>query len=83
MYMELKRGLAGPARIGRVQFSKSRKTLNDRGKKLQSLKGIGYNANYHDLESPAWYWVSGRRKDGNDTLYPGIVAIDGDVREEC
>lgn len=28
------------------------------------------------------YWVSGPRKDGQDTLYPGVVEIDEDVRVE-
>ena len=34
------------------------------------------------VESGLEFWVSGCRKDGNDTLYPGIVEIDEDVREE-
>jgi len=28
------------------------------------------------------YWISGCKKAGDDTLYPGIVEIDEDVREE-
>jgi hypothetical protein len=34
----------------------------------------------HDTR--VWYWISRCRADGQDTLYPGIVEIDGDVREE-
>ena len=82
MYIEMKPGLAGSARIGRVQFSKTRKTIYYAGKKLQSLKGSGYKANYFNVESGMWYWVSRCRKDGNDALYPNSVEIDEDVREE-
>ena len=35
-----------------------------------------------DRESNETYWISGPRKDGQDTLYPGLVEIDDDVREE-
>jgi len=80
MYVEMKPGLTGPARIGLVTFSKTRKTIYYNGKKLQSLKGA-YKANYYDVESGMWYWVSKCRKDGNDTLYPGIVEVDDAVRE--
>jgi hypothetical protein len=82
MYIEMKPGLSGPARIGRVRFSKTRKTIYYDGKKLQSLKGNGFKANYYDVESAMQYWVSNCKKDGNDTLYGGIVEIDDDVREE-
>ncbi len=81
MYVEMKRGLLGRARIGRIRFSKTRKTLYYSGKKLQSLKG-GYKANYYDVESGMEYWVSKCKKNGSDTLYPGIIEIDDDVREE-
>ncbi|MEQ8790197.1 MAG: hypothetical protein RIC55_28130 [Pirellulaceae bacterium] len=82
MYIEKKPGLAGPARIGRVRFSKTRKTIYYNGKKLQSLKGSGYKANYYDVESGMHYWISKCRQDGADTLYPGEVEIDDNVREE-
>ena len=82
MYIEEKPGLAGHARIGRVSFSATRKTIYYAGRKLQSLKGGGYKANYHNVESGLRYWISKCKKDGNDTLYPGIVEIDDDAREE-
>ena len=83
MYIESKDdGLTGPARIGRVQFSKTGKTIYDMGRELQSLKGCGFKANYFDVENRYGYWVSNCRKDGQDTLYPGIIEIDEDVREE-
>ena len=80
-YIEMKPGLAGPARIGRVQFSQTRKTIYYRDLKLQSLKG-GYKANYYDVKSGLRYWISNCKRDGNDTLYPGVVEVDDDAREE-
>jgi hypothetical protein len=82
MYIEEKPGLAGHARIGRVTFSKSRKTIYYKGRRLQTLNGSGYKANYFNLESGLRYWISNCKKDGNDTLYPGIIQIDDDVPEE-
>jgi hypothetical protein len=82
MYIEEKPGLAGHARIGRVTFSATRKTIYYAGRKLQSLKGRGGKANYWNVDSGLEYWISNCKKDGNDTLYPGIVEIDQDAREE-
>ena len=85
MYIENKSsgdGLTGPARIGRVQFSKSGKTIYYKGAELQSLKGSGFKANYFDVNTGEEYWVSGPKKNGQDSLYPDSVLIDEDVREE-
>ena len=82
MYIEFKGGaLAGHARIGRVRFSDSGKTIYYQGRSFQSLKG-GYKANYFDTKTGEEYWISGCKKAGNDTLYPGKIAIDEDAREE-
>jgi hypothetical protein len=85
MYIESKaESLNGPARIGRVTFSKTGGTLYYKGQKFQSLKGRGFKANYFDAETHDRYWISGPRKDGKDRLYVSNipVEIDGDVREE-
>jgi hypothetical protein len=85
MYIEDKsEGLEGSARIGRVYFSKTGRTLYYRGYKFQSLKGSGFKANYFEVESGKHYWISGPRKDQNDRLYGGNkgVEIDSDVYEE-
>jgi hypothetical protein len=85
MYIEDKSmGLEGEARIGRVYFSKSGKTLYYRGRKFRSLKGSGFKANYYEVESRNHYWISGPRKDKNDRLYGGNrgVEIDEDVTKE-
>lgn len=83
MYIEDKQGgLTGYARIGRVTFSKTGKTLYYRGLRFQSLKGAGYKSNYFEIESGDEYWISGPKKNGQDTLYPDRVEIDEDVRLE-
>ncbi len=85
MYIERKEeSLSGPARIGRVSFSKRGRTLHYGGRAFQSLKGGGFKANYFDVETGAWYWISGCKKNGADRLYgEGTpVEIDDDVREE-
>jgi hypothetical protein len=86
MYIESKAGgLTGPARIGRVTFSKTGATLYYAGKSFQSLKGSGFKSNYFDVETGDAYWISGPRKDGQDALYATNVAteVDADVHDEC
>ena len=85
MYIERKAGnLTGEARIGRVTFSKTGKTLYYQGKIFQSLNGHGFKANYVELETGEEYWISGCRRDGADRLYGERlpIEIDEDVREE-
>ena len=85
MYIENKsEGLEGEARIGRVYYSKSGKTIYYKGLKLQSLKGTGYKANFFEVASGDHYWLSGPRKDKQDRLYGGNsgVEIDKDVLDE-
>lgn len=85
MYIESKaNGLAGPARIGRVSFSKTGATLYYQGKAFQSLKGRGFKANYFEVESGDSYWISGPKKNGQDQLYPTNVPVevDADVHNE-
>lgn len=82
MYIEQGGGFAGAGRIGRVTFSKTGRTLYYAGRSFASLSGSGYKTTHLDEESKEQYWISGPRKDGQDTLYPGVVEIDDDVREE-
>jgi hypothetical protein len=83
MYIEYKgEGIIGPARIGRVRYSKSGKSVHYQGKTFETLSGNGYKANYFDVETGEQYWISGCRKDGMDALYNTKVEIDEDVREE-
>lgn len=80
MYIE--EGTGGPGRIGRVIFSKSGRTVHYSGRSLRSLGGRGHKTTHFDEESGEEFWISGPRKDGQDTLYPGKVEIDEDTREE-
>jgi hypothetical protein len=85
MYIERKAGeLTGTARIGRVTFSQSARTVYYRGKTYRRIKGGGFKSNYVELESGEEYWISGPRKDGQDRLYGERlpVEIDPDVLEE-
>ena len=86
MYIEDKsEGLNGPARIGRVTFSKTGRSISYGGRTFQSLGGQALKANYFDVETGEHFWISGPRKDGQDRLYPGSskpVEIDEEVRDE-
>ena len=73
--------LTGPARIGRVTFSKSGRSLTYKGKSFS--KATGFKANYA-CETGEWFWISGPKKRGGDALYATNIPteIDEDVREE-
>jgi hypothetical protein len=83
MYLEDKSdGLSGPARIGRVQFSKSGRTVYYGGRSFRRV--IGFKHNHVDVETGEPFWISGPRRDGADRLYGDAIPteIDEDVREE-
>jgi hypothetical protein len=83
MYIERKDNPAeGHARIGRVTFSQTGKTLYYAGREFQSLRGQGFKANYFDVKTGDHYWISGPKKSGQDTLHGGVIHIDDDVRQE-
>lgn len=85
MYIEYKGdGLTCNARIGRVKFSKSGKSIHYNGKLFLSQRGSGYKTNYFDEVTGEAYWISGCRKDGADRLYGERlpIHIDEDIREE-
>jgi hypothetical protein len=82
MYIEEKSGLSGDARIGRVKVSAGGRSLSYQGKRFNTLNGRGFKANYYEAGSGASYWISGCKKRGGDRLYPGVIHIDEDVREE-
>jgi len=78
MYLE-SGGLNGPARIGRVYFSKTGRTLYYKGRKFRSLKGSGFKANYFDVDTGAEFWISGPRKDRSDRLHGGHLGVEVDA----
>ena len=85
MYIEDKsEGLNGPARIGRVTFSKSGRSVHYGGRTFIKV-GSGYKYNHLAEDNGDRFWISGPRKDGQDRLYPQStepVEIDDDVAEE-
>jgi hypothetical protein len=82
MYIENKGdSLSGPASIGWVTLSKSKRSYFYKGKTLKKV-GDGYKYNCVDEETGDKYWVSGPKVRGGDTLYGGVVSIDEDAREE-
>ena len=83
MYIESKAdSLNGPARIGRVTFSKTGRTLYYRGHAFRRASGFKFN--YWDVKNGGEYWISGPRRDGEDRLYASNlpVEIDEDVRDD-
>jgi hypothetical protein len=84
MYIENKGddGIVGPARIGRVTFSKTGKSVYYKGQRFQTLDGTGFKSNYINVETREHYWISGCKRDGSDALYATTIEIDEDVREE-
>lgn len=84
MYIERKANeVTGEARIGRVTFSKTMRTMFYCGKEYIKVKN-GFKHNCIEVETNEEYWISGCRKDGADRLYGERVPvyIDEDVREE-
>lgn len=74
--------LTGPARIGRVTFNRTGKTLYYNGLSFQRAEG--FKSNYMCVETGERYWISGPKKRGGDSLYATNIAtvIDEDVRVE-
>jgi hypothetical protein len=81
-YIELKTGYAsnGPAWIGKVQFSKSGKTVYFNGR---ALKGNGHGV-CSDIETREIYWISGIKKNGQDRHWSGNgkIMIDKKIVDE-
>lgn len=77
MYIELKTGHSnnGPAWIGKVQFSKSGRTVYFNGKAFKNIGGSGVQGNYLDIESQEEYWISGVKKNGQDRHSDGAGRI--------
>jgi hypothetical protein len=85
MFIENKDGesnLTGDARIGRVIFSKTGKSIHYNGKTFERMRG--FKANYRDIETGDAYWISGCKENGEDRLYGERlpILIDEDAREE-
>ena len=71
MYIELKKGYSadGPARIGYVKTSKTKKTIYFNNHAFQKYNG-NY-ANYIDIENGDEYWISGLKKKESNRHWAG------------
>jgi hypothetical protein len=81
-YIELKSGYSdnGPAWIGKVEFSKTGKTVYFNG---HAFKGNGHGY-CKDIETREIYWITGIKKDGQNRHWAGSgkIMIDKDVIDE-
>ena len=85
MYIERKAGvLTGEARIGRVTFNKTGRTLYYREQVFRRIVGGGFKSNYCEEATGEDYWISGPKRRGGDRMYGSArpVPIDEDVRRE-
>ena len=87
MYVENKdRDIDGvAARIVYVTFSKSGRTIYYRGRELNATGPRGIRGNFADWEAGEEYWISGPKKNGQDTHWAEAhrgVEVDPDALEE-
>lgn len=70
MFVQQKTGFdtdAGPCWIGWVEFNRSWKTARFHGRELRRSQGI--DANFVDVETDEWFWLSGPKRDQTDARY--------------
>ena len=85
MYIERKAGsLIGRARIGRVTFNRTGRTIYCHDQVFHRIVGGGFKSNYYEEATGEDYWISGCKRRGGDQLYATNVPIeiDDDVRVE-
>ena len=85
MYIERKAGaLTGDARIGRVTFNKTGRSIYYRDQVFRRIPGGGFKSNYLEEATGEEYWISGPKRRGGDRMYGSSlpVAIDDDARVE-
>ena len=82
MFVQLKSGHGtdrGPSWIAWVDFNKTWKTARVHGRELRRFRGI--DANFYDVETDEWFWLSGPKRDRTDMRYgPGSPHVDVDAR---
>ena len=80
MYIELKSGYSddGPAWIGYVKTSKTRKTVYSHASPVRNA--IGGGSNYIDIETGDGYWITGLKKDESNRHWAGHGKITIDRR---
>jgi hypothetical protein len=85
MFIERKAGsLTGEARIGRVTFNRTGRTIYYRDQVFHRIIGGGFKSNHYEEATGEDYWISGCKRRGGDQLYATNVPIeiDEDVRLE-
>ncbi len=71
----------GQARIGRVRFSKTGKTVYYNGQTFHRHNGA--YGNHVDAKTGTQYWITGPKRGGGNRNYSNLpIEIDEDVREE-
>ena len=80
MYIELKTGYSddGPAWIGYVKTSKTKKTIYFNDRAFQKYNGC--YSNYVDIETGDEYWISGLKKKESNRHWAGHGKIMNDQR---
>src|SRR4051812_48148276 len=70
MYIERKAGsLTGAARIGRVTFNRSGRTIRYQDQVFHRIVGGGFKSNHTEEATGEEYWISGCKRAGGDALY--------------
>ena len=85
MYIERKAGaLTGDARIGRVTFNKTGRTIFYHDHVFRRIVGGGFKSNYVEKATGEDYWISGPKRRGGDRMYGSAlpIEIDEDVLVE-
>ncbi len=84
-YIELKteQNDKGPAWIGRVQVSRSGRTVYFNGKAFKRSKRV-IGGNHYDIETGESYWISGIKMNGEDRHWAGSgkITIEAAVVDE-
>lgn len=83
MYLEQKGAETGTeARIGRVKMATFSRIISYKGKQYQPHKARDAHANYYEIGTGTWFWITHCQKDGMDSLEPRTVIVDDDVQQE-
>lgn len=74
---------SGPAWIGKVQLSRSGRTVYFNGKAFKRSKRV-VKGNHYDIETGECYWISGIKKNGEDRHWAGSgkITIESSVVDE-
>ena len=76
MFVQQKSGFntdAGPCWIGWVDFNRSWKTARFQGRELRRFQGP--DANFYDVDTDDWFWLSGPKRDQTDARYKNTTPV--------